>query len=132
MFSNSVLLFSNDYRTGLPENGIGSVLYNTINAFPNEDVRTPDGNYSYLEEVSDIINPVAQIENSYNYNWANKFVGKEEIVYSINEQFSFTNRFNYNYAIVDSSLCGIVDDNDKDDKSSMIVDSSMSLFDDSL
>lgn len=99
---NSVLLFSNDYRTGLPENGIGSVLYNTINAFPNEDVRTPDGNYSYLEEVSDIINPVAQIENSYNYNWANKFVGKEEIVYSINEQFSFTNRFNYNYAIVDS------------------------------
>jgi TonB-dependent starch-binding outer membrane protein SusC len=101
---NSVLLFSHDYRTGLPENGIGSVLYNTINAFPNEPVRTPNGNYSYLEEVSDIINPVAQIENTFNYNWANKFVGKEELVYSINDQFSFTNRFNYNYAIVDSKV----------------------------
>ena len=31
---NSVFLFSNDYRKGLPENGIGSVLYNTVNAFP--------------------------------------------------------------------------------------------------
>ncbi len=101
---NSVLLFSHDYRTGLPENGIGSVLYNTINAFPNEPVQTPDGNYSYLEEVSDIINPVAQIENTYNYSWANKFVGKEELVYSFNDNFSFTNRFNYNYAIVDSKV----------------------------
>lgn len=101
---NSVFLFSNDYRNGLPEGGIGSVLYNTINAFPNDPVRTPDGNYSYLEEVSDIINPVAQIENQYNYTWADKFVGKEEFVYEINDDFTFTNRFNYNYALVDSKV----------------------------
>ncbi|MFZ9028387.1 MAG: SusC/RagA family TonB-linked outer membrane protein [Crocinitomicaceae bacterium] len=101
---NSVFLFSNDYRNGLPEGGIGSVLYNTINAFPNDPVTTPDGNYSYLEEVSDIINPVAQIENQYNYTWADKFVGKEEFVYEINDDFTFTNRFNYNYALVDSKV----------------------------
>ncbi len=101
---NSVFLFSNDYRNGLPEGGIGSVLYNTINAFPNDPVKTPDGNYSYLEEVSDIINPVAQIENQYNYTWADKFVGKEEFVYEINDDFTFTNRFNYNYALVDSKV----------------------------
>ena len=98
---NSVFLFSNEYRNGLPEGGIGSVLYNTINAFPNDPIKTPDGNYSYLEEVSDIINPVAQIENQYNYNYADKFVGKEEFVYEINDDFTFTNRFNYNYALVD-------------------------------
>jgi TonB-linked SusC/RagA family outer membrane protein len=101
---NSVFLFSNDYRNGLPEGGIGSVLYNTINAFPNDPVSTPDGNYSYLEEVSDIINPVAQIENQYNYTWADKFVGKEEFVYEINDDFTFTNRFNYNYSLVDSKV----------------------------
>lgn len=101
---NSVFLYSNDDRSGLPENGIGSVLYNTINAFPTEPVITPDGNYSYLEEVSDIINPVAQIENTYNYSVANKFVGKEELEYSFNDNFTFTNRFNYNFALVDSKV----------------------------
>lgn len=92
---NSVFLFSNDYRNTLPENGIGSVLYSTINAFPNEPINTPDGNYSYLDEVSDIINPLAQIANQYNWSWADKFVGKEELVYEFNENLSFTNRYNY-------------------------------------
>ena len=99
---NSVLLFTNEYRTSLPENGIGSVLYNTINAFPNDPIRMPDGNYSYLEEVSDIINPIAQMENTYNYAWVNKFVGKEELNYDITNHLTFSNRFNYNYAIVDN------------------------------
>ena len=99
---NSVFLFSNDNRSTLSENGIGSVLYNTINAFPNEPITTPDGNYSYLEEVADIINPIAQMENSYNYSIADKFVGKEELVYKFNEHLSFTNRFNYNYAVVEA------------------------------
>ncbi len=101
---NSVFLFSNDLRNSLPENGIGSVLYNTVNAFPNEPIRTQDGNYSYLEEVSDIINPVAQIENQYNWAWADKFVGKEEFVYEFTDHLTFTNRFNYNYALVDSKV----------------------------
>ena len=99
---NSVFLFSNDNRSTLSENGIGSLLYNTVNAFPNEPIRTPDGNYSYLEEVADIINPIAQMENSYNYSIADKFVGKEELVYKFNEHLSFTNRFNYNYAVVEA------------------------------
>lgn len=99
---NSVFLFSSDNRSTLSENGIGSVLYNTVNAFPNEPIRTPDGNYSYLEEVADIINPIAQMENSYNYSIADKFVGKEELVYKFNEHLSFTNRFNYNYAVVEA------------------------------
>ena len=98
---NSVILFTNEKRRALPENGIGSVLYNTINAFPNEPVKTADGNYSYLEEVSDIINPLAQINNSENLSTVNKIVGKEELVYKINDNFTFTNRLNYNYAAVD-------------------------------
>jgi TonB-linked SusC/RagA family outer membrane protein len=101
---NSVFLFSNDSRSSLPENGIGSVLYNTINAFPNEPIKTPDGKYSYLNEVSDIINPIAQIENQYNWSIADKFVGKEELVYNFTEHLSFTNRFNYNYAVVNTKV----------------------------
>ena len=101
---NSVLLFSSDMRSTLPENGIGSVLYNTINAFPNDPVYSSPGTFSYMEEVSDIINPIAQMMNQYNWSTANKFVGKEEFIYAFNENLSFTNRFNYNYANVDSKV----------------------------
>lgn len=101
---SSVFLYTREERNTLPENGIGSVLYNTINAFPNEPIRTNDGNYSYLEEVSDIINPLAQIENTYNTSWANKFVGKEELAYKINDDFTFTNRLSYNWALVDQKV----------------------------
>jgi TonB-linked SusC/RagA family outer membrane protein len=101
---NSVLLFSSEGRRTLPENGIGSVLYNTINAFPTEPVVSPLGNYSYMEEVSDIINPVAQIRNTFNWNNAQKFVGKEEFVFKPIENLSITNRFNYNVALVDGKV----------------------------
>jgi len=101
---NSVLLYSNDARSTLPENGIGSVLYNTINAFPNVPIKKPNGQFSYLEEVSDIINPIAQMQNQYNWNTANKIVGKEEFIYEFNDHLSFTNRINYNAAIVDGKV----------------------------
>lgn len=101
---NSVLLFSSEGRNTLPENGIGSVLYNAINAFPTEPVISPMGNYSYMEEVSDIINPVAQIMNTYNWNKAQKFVGKEEFIFKPLTFLTFTNRFNYNVALVDSKV----------------------------
>ena len=98
---NNVMLFTHEERSTLPENGIGSVLYNTINAFPNAPIKTADGNYSYMEEVSDIINPIAQIENASNGGVVDKVVGKEEIVYKINNNFTLTNRVSYNYALVD-------------------------------
>ncbi len=99
---SSVFLYTNEKRSALPENGIGSVLYNTINAFPTDPIRSSNGKYSYLEEVADIINPFAQMENTYNWAWVNKFVGKQELTAEINENLTFTNRFNYNYALVDN------------------------------
>lgn len=98
---NSVLLYTNEARRTLPENGIGSVLYNTINAYPTEPLRQEDGRYSYLPLVNDIINPLAQMENTHNLSKVNKLVGKEELVWTINKDFSFTNRFNFNLALVD-------------------------------
>ena len=97
----SVFLYTHEQRSVLAENGIGSVLYNTINAFPTRNIHSPDGNYEYLDEVSDIINPVAQIENTYNRSFTNKLVGKQEFEVKILDNLSFTNRLSYNYAIVD-------------------------------
>lgn len=98
---NHVSLFTNEGRSSLAENGIGSVLYNTINAYPTEPLRQDNGRYSYLPLVNDIINPLAQMENTYNRTNVNKIVGKEELVFKINDKFTLTNRFNYNFALVD-------------------------------
>ena len=97
----SVFLYTHEQRSVLAENGIGSVLYNTINAFPTRNIHSPDGNYEYLDEVSDIINPAAQIENTYDRSFTNKLVGKQEFEIKILDNLSFTNRLSYNYAIVD-------------------------------
>lgn len=96
----NVLLFTNEARTTLPENGIASVLYNTINASPAATFRKPDGSYTFLEEFNDIINPLAQMENTFNLAKVNKLVGKQEFVYKINNQFEATARIGYNYAQV--------------------------------
>lgn len=100
----SVMLYTHEERKALPENGIGSVLYNTVNAFPTESIRTPDGNYSYLEEVNEVINPLAQIENTNNLSKVDKFVGKEELTYTFSDALSFSNRLAYNYALVDDKV----------------------------
>ncbi|MCH7400922.1 SusC/RagA family TonB-linked outer membrane protein [Belliella kenyensis] len=97
----NVLLYTREESKGLPQGGIGSVLYNTINAYPTETVFV--GNrFSYLENVNDIINPLAQMQNTYNDTWVNKLVGKEEIEYKINNNFTATGRAGYNFAMVDS------------------------------
>jgi TonB-linked SusC/RagA family outer membrane protein len=94
----SILLFTNEYRKTLPESGLGSVLYNTINASPAASIRQPDGSFTKLNEFLDVINPLAQMENTYNWNKANKFVGKEEVSYNINSNFDLTGRFGYDYS----------------------------------
>lgn len=99
-FTN-VLLFTREESSGLPQGGIGSVLYNTINAYPTEPIRLGD-RYSYLENVNDIINPMAQMENTYNNSYVNKLVGKEEVEYTINDHFTWTGRAGYNFAMVDA------------------------------
>lgn len=99
-FTN-VLLYTREESSGLAQGGIGSVLYNTINAYPTEALRVGD-RFSYLENVNDVINPLAQMENTYNNTFVNKFVGKEEIEFKINSNFTWTGRAGYNFAMVDS------------------------------
>lgn len=95
-----VSLFTREESSGISESTIGSVIYNVINAYPTEPVME-DGHYSYLSLVSDIINPVAQINNTYNWGTSNKITGKEELSYDINNDFKVSARAGYNYSIVD-------------------------------
>jgi TonB-dependent starch-binding outer membrane protein SusC len=96
----SVFLYTHERTSGIAQGGIGSVLFNTINAYPTEPVFV--GNrFSFLENVADIINPLAQIDNTNNETFVNKIVGKQEIRYDINQYFSLNGRAGYNFALVD-------------------------------
>lgn len=96
----NVLLYSNENRSTLPENVISSGLYNAINAAPTAPVMT-NGRFTYLEQVNDVINPLAQMANSFNETGVNKLVGKQEVSYDINDDFKVTGRAGYDYAVVD-------------------------------
>lgn len=97
----NVLLFTNEKRNTLAENGISSVLFNAINASPVISPYNPDGSYAFLEQVSEVINPLAQIANTFNDTRVNKITGKQELVYKINTNFELTGRAGYVYALVD-------------------------------
>jgi len=57
-----------------------------------------------LEDVNDIINPIAQIQNQYNGVQTMKWVGKEEVEIDIFKGLTFTNRFNFNYATLQNKV----------------------------
>jgi len=96
----NVLLYTNEFSKSIAQGGIGSVLYNATNAYPTEPLRT-EGRYSYLLNVADIINPVAQVENTYNNTRVNKIVGKQELSYDILDNLSANGRVAYTYSLVD-------------------------------
>lgn len=98
-FKNT-LLYTNESRKGLEENGIGSVLFNAINNSPVFSVRNADGEFTYAEGIGDVINPVAQMANTFNEARTNKLVGSVGLDYKIIPGLDFSGRAGYSYAIV--------------------------------
>ncbi|UII31681.1 TonB-dependent receptor [Fulvivirga ulvae] len=97
----NVLLYANETRRTLPENGQASVLYNTINMAPTMSVYDQDGNFTLADGLgSEVINPLAQIANTFNRNRVDKLTGKLSLTYDILDDLKVTTRFGYNYANV--------------------------------
>lgn len=100
----SVFLYANENRRTIAEMGISSPLFNAINANPISSPYNTDGSFSYLEDVAEVVNPLAQIANTFNDTKVNKITGKEELTYNISKSFELTGRAGYNYAIVDDKF----------------------------
>ncbi len=103
---NTLLLYTNVKRRGIPEGGRGSILYYGANASPltpvfdGTDGSGPSRGFSYIgtEQGIEIINPFAVIDNTYNETKVNRFTGKLELQYDITDDIQATSRFNFNYA----------------------------------
>ncbi|WP_372918704.1 SusC/RagA family TonB-linked outer membrane protein [Salegentibacter sp.] len=80
-------------RRSINENGLGSVLFNALNMAPTFaiDEEDLDGRLG-----NEIINPLSQIENTFNDYNLNKFNGSFSLEYTPIEELTFTSRIGYN------------------------------------
>ncbi|HOZ74378.1 MAG TPA: TonB-dependent receptor [Flavobacterium sp.] len=95
--SNIFYTYSN--RDALNENGLGSVLFNAINAHPTMPIRDANGNYSLIPSETgygnETINPLAQIENTYNDFTGRTLIGNFQLDYNLLKGLDFTSRIGF-------------------------------------
>ncbi|BAO75029.1 TonB-dependent receptor [Winogradskyella sp. PG-2] len=89
-------------KQNLAEGGIGAVLYNAVNINPTMAVRNDNGDFALASDISqiEIINPVAQISDSYNTSRVARWSGVLGLDYTFLENFKVTSRFQGNHANV--------------------------------
>jgi TonB-linked SusC/RagA family outer membrane protein len=85
---------------GVPENSINSVISNALNFDPTVSIYNTNptvvGQYSTSNNIlSEIVNPLTQLENTYNLSNTNKLYGKLEMQYDVFKNFKVTSRFGY-------------------------------------
>ena len=102
-------VYMNTNKKGLSENTLGSVLFNALNMPSNLTPRVGPANVQYTLAPNsgvgiEVINPLAQIEDSYNKAWVNKFSGSYGLNYSFLEHFSVESRIQFNEAKVTSKV----------------------------
>ena len=95
-------LYTNSKKNNLPENGNGSPLYSAVNINPDLPVRDENGDFSLANDISqiEIINPLAQIANTYNTTKVDKFSGTIGLDYTFLEHFTVSSKLQINYANV--------------------------------
>jgi TonB-linked SusC/RagA family outer membrane protein len=89
----------------IPENAINGVISNALNFDPTQPVFNPDpnvfGRYSTSPYIqSEIVNPLTQLENTYNYTNVNKLFGKAELQYTILKDLKISSRFGYTQSVI--------------------------------
>ena len=100
-------IFTNTKRKSLSENALGSVLFNALNMPATTAVKDDLGAYSLAPTTGvgiEVINPIAQTENTFNEAIVDKFSGGYGLNYKITDHLSAESRFQFNYAAVNSKF----------------------------
>ena len=97
---NTNFIFTDFNRNGLNEFGLGSVLFNAINTPATQNVYDANGNLTLVPATqgygNEVINPLAQIENTYNDYNLKKLSGTIKLDYNAFKGFKFTSRIGFN------------------------------------
>ncbi|WP_430906026.1 SusC/RagA family TonB-linked outer membrane protein [Maribacter sp. 2-571] len=95
------LLYTGTERKTLSENAIGSVLFNALNNAPTFAVKDVTGNFTLAEGLgNEVINPLAQIANTFNSNRVDRLSGKIALNYRFLNNFKVESSLQFNYAEV--------------------------------
>lgn len=102
---NAGVIWTHTNRKTLSESGLGSVLFNALNMAPTFSIFQPDGSYTIAEGLgNEVINPIAQIRNTFNRTKVNKISGNAGLAYNFLDHFTAQANFQFNYAEVDSRV----------------------------
>ena len=95
-------LYTNSKKNNLPENGIGTPLYNAVNINPNLLVFDDNGDFSVPTTVNaiEVVNPLAQIANNHNITRVDRYSATVGLDYTFLEKFTVSSKFQINYANV--------------------------------
>ena len=100
----SGITFTKTKKDNLPENAIGSVLFNALNMAPNISVRDVNGDYSLADGLgAEVINPMAQMANTYNRTKVMKLNGFAGLSYDFLEHFTASANIQFNYSEVENN-----------------------------
>ena len=95
------LIYTGTNRKALSENAIGSVLFNALNNAPTLTVKNENNQYTLSEGLgNEVINPIAQIANTYNKTAVDKLSGNFGGNYKFLKNFSVESNIQFNYAEV--------------------------------
>ena len=101
-FKSGITLTRTNKRN-LIENTLGSVLFNALNMAPNISVRDENGDYSLADGLGgEVINPLAQMENTYDRTKVMKINGFGGLSYNFLDHFTASANIQFNYAEVTS------------------------------
>lgn len=101
-FTSTNLYTRTDNRT-LAENALGSVLFNAVNMPATTPVYDNLGEFSLAPTTGvgiEVINPVAQADNTYNLTNVDRFSGAYGLNYKVDEYLSGETRIQFNHATV--------------------------------
>jgi TonB-linked SusC/RagA family outer membrane protein len=92
-------LYSYTSNKNISDGGLGSVLFNALNMSPTIPVRDQAGEFSLAEGLgNEVINPEAQLANTFNKNKVGKISGNFGLTYSFLDHFEATARIQANYS----------------------------------
>ncbi|NHN24803.1 TonB-dependent receptor [Flavobacterium jejuense] len=93
------LIYTDFNRQSLNENGLGSVLFNAINVPSVFSVYDTNGNYTLVPDTPgyglEVINPLAQINNTYNSYNQERLNGSISLEYKMFKDLKLTSRYGF-------------------------------------
>ncbi|WP_242130981.1 SusC/RagA family TonB-linked outer membrane protein [Aestuariivivens marinum] len=99
----SGLTLTRTKKNNLPESTLGSVLFNAVNMAPNLPVRDVNGEFTLANGLGgEVVNPLAQMHNTYNKNKVMKLNGFAGLAYNFLEHFTAEANIQFNYSEVDT------------------------------